>query len=308
MASGEKDDPRHRRKLLLHALLCTINRHGRTSKPHKLKPRLQRGRLENHSASGKRQQSLRHGIRIRHARRRCRQSHRACPADDLTPGKRDSREQPGRGGRILAQGASTHCLGAGSTTGRRRHPGTTTPGLLHGVVVSPAKYHQCPARETRLSIPANEPRQGIALGGWRTPRARHLRLGKLDRDAMAVVRRSRNRLEGLSRHHVHGGCRRAPQAANPCHPAKPRPRGKFINNLPTASVWRKSIRRSNATSSGAKPTRDGSGATTRPHDERDLEFVVSWLYDLQFATRIATELGLTEDVLSRLAPMPTPRL
>ena len=30
-------------------------------------------------------------------------------------------------------------------------------------------------------------------------------------------------------------------------------------------------------------------------DERDLEFVVSWLYDLGFAARIATELGLPED-------------
>jgi hypothetical protein len=30
-------------------------------------------------------------------------------------------------------------------------------------------------------------------------------------------------------------------------------------------------------------------------DERDLEFVVSWLYDLRFAARIATELGLTDD-------------
>ena len=32
-------------------------------------------------------------------------------------------------------------------------------------------------------------------------------------------------------------------------------------------------------------------------DERDAEFVVSWLYDLRFAARIATELGLTEDAV-----------
>lgn len=32
-------------------------------------------------------------------------------------------------------------------------------------------------------------------------------------------------------------------------------------------------------------------------DERDAEFVVSWLYDLKFATRIATDLGLTEDAV-----------
>lgn len=32
-------------------------------------------------------------------------------------------------------------------------------------------------------------------------------------------------------------------------------------------------------------------------DERDVEFVVSWLYDLRFAAQIATELGLTKDAV-----------
>ena len=87
--------------------------------------------------------------------------------------------------------------------------------------------------------------------------------------------------------------------------ARPKPRGFSTSGPANVRSCRRSLQRCNATCRGARELRWFYG----DHDfagERDIEFVVSWLVDVDYMIRIDAELGQTAEAdawRAKLAPM-----